>query len=81
MFCANDGWIAGQDHIWVQDAMTVKVVMFNSVGLNTNLDKTKSMVCTPGYIWWERSKEAYKYRETGEGATFRERKRMRVSFT
>ena len=61
--------------------MTVKVVMFNSVGLNTNLDKTKSMVCTLGYIWWERSKEAYKYRETGEGATFRERKRMRVSCT
>ena len=50
VFYTGDGWIAGQDHIWAQDAMTEMVAMFKSVGLKKNLDKTKSMVCTHGYI-------------------------------
>ena len=37
VFYADDGWIAGWDHIWVQDALTVKLVMFRRVGLETNL--------------------------------------------
>ena len=47
VFYADDGQIEGQDHIWVQDALTVTVVMFIRAGLYTNLEKTKSMVCTP----------------------------------
>ena len=37
VFYADDGWIAGWDNIWVQDALTVKLVMFRRVGLETNL--------------------------------------------
>ena len=51
------------------------------MGLYMNLEKTKAPVCTPGYIWGKWSEEAYKRRATGEGETFRERKRARVNCT
>ena len=79
VFCMDDGRIAVRDHIWVQDTLMVTILMLKRVGLDTNIEKTKSLVCTPGSIWGKRSKEAYKRRVTGEGETFRERKRSRVS--
>ena len=51
VFYVYEGRIAGQYHEWVQDALTVKVAMFRRMGLETNLEKTKSVVCTPGFIW------------------------------
>ena len=48
---ADDRRVVGRDHIWAQDALMVAVVMFRRVGLETNLEKTKALVCTPGYIW------------------------------
>ena len=36
----DDGRILGQYYIWVQDALTVTVVMFLRTGLDTNLEKT-----------------------------------------
>ena len=47
--------------------------------LEPNLDKTKALVCTPGYIWGKWSDESYTRIATREGETFRERKRARVS--
>ena len=78
---ADDGQIAGQGHIWVQDTLTVMVAMFWRMGLDTNMDKTKSMVCTTGFIWGILSDTTYKQRATGEGDYFRERKRTWVSCT
>ena len=60
VFYADNGRIAGQDHKWVQDILTVNVEMLLRVGLDTNLDNTKSMVCMPGFIWGKWSEEAYK---------------------
>ena len=37
------------------------------------------MVCIPGFIWGKWGELAYKWMVTGEGATFRERKKTRVS--
>ena len=51
VFNADDGSIAGRDHEWVQETLTVTVAMFQRMGLETNLDKTKAMVCTLGFIW------------------------------
>ena len=51
VFYADDRRVVGRDHIWAQDALMVAVVMFRRVGLETNLEKTKALVCTPGYIW------------------------------
>ena len=53
VFYANDGRIVGQDHEWVQDALMVTVAMFRMMGLETNLDKTNSMVCTSRFVWGE----------------------------
>ena len=53
--------------------------MFCRMGLETNPEKTKTVVCTLRFIWWEWGGHAYKRRATGEGAMFRERKRLRVS--
>ena len=55
------------------------VRMFDRVGLQTNLNNTKAVICTPGFIWGQQGAEAYKKRATGEVPTFRERKKTRVS--
>ena len=65
--------------IWVQAALTKTVIMFERVGLQMNLNKTKDMICTPGLIGEKQGSEAYKRQATGEGPTFWERKRTRVS--
>ena len=79
MFYADYGRIGGRDKIWVQDALKLTVVMFKRVGLETNMQKTNSLVCTLGYIWGEWSKEAYKRQETGEGGNFRKINWLRLS--
>ena len=53
IFYANGGKIAGRDHLWVQDAISVMVAIFRRMGLETNLENTKTMVCTPWFIWWK----------------------------
>ena len=55
------------------------VIIFEGVGLQTNLRKTKAVVYTPGLIWGQQGVEAYRRRATGEGPTFREMKITRVS--
>ena len=79
VFYADDGQIAGRDHIWVQDALTVTLAMFRRVVLENNLKKMKAIICTPGYIWGKWSEATYKRRDTGEGVTFRDRNRLGVS--
>ena len=78
VFCLDDGRIAGRYHEWVQDALTVTVSTFRRIGLYTNLDKTKAMMCTPGFIWGEWEEWDYKRQALVEGSTFRERKKTRV---
>ena len=62
----------------MQAALTTMVRMFERVGLQTNLNKTKGVICTPGFIWGQQGAEAYKRKATGEGPTFRESNRTRV---
>ena len=47
IFYAGDGRIAGRDHKWVQYSLLVIVAMFQRMSLDTNLEKSKTMVCTP----------------------------------
>ena len=51
IFYLDERRISGREHIWVKDTVMVSVAMFRPVGLETNLDKKKVLVCTPGYIW------------------------------
>ena len=79
MFYEDDGRISDHKPMWVQTMLTVVVQIFERVGLQMKLGKTKGMVFTPGFIWGQLGVAAYKRRATGEGDTFRERKKTRVS--
>ena len=41
IFYADDRRIGGTDHIWIQDALMVSVLMFRRVVLETNLEKKR----------------------------------------
>ena len=43
------------------------VYIFSSIGLEMNLEKTKVVVFTPGFIWGNIGKVTYKQRVTGGG--------------
>ena len=58
-FYAYDGRIVGRNTIWMQTALTVMVRMFERVGLQKNLIKTKAMVYKLGFIWDQQGVEAY----------------------
>ena len=69
-FYADDRRILGHNSIWVQTALMDMVRIFERVVLQTNLSKTKAMVCIPGLIWGQQGVEAYKRRATGDRTTF-----------
>ena len=50
LFNAEDWSISGRYHIWEQDALKVSVEMLRRMRLEMNLNKTKSLVCSHGYI-------------------------------
>ena len=77
---SEDVQIAGLNPNWVQKTLMAVVRMFERVGLKKNPGKSEEMVCTPGFIWGLRIEESYKWRATGEGGTFGERKGNRVSW-
>ena len=47
VFYADDGKITGRYHIWVQDVLTVTVVMLRRGGIDTNLKKDKGSGISP----------------------------------
>ena len=79
LFYEDDGRITGRYPYWVHNTLGVTVEMFGRVGLDRKLEKTKAIICTPGFICVYTGNEAYKHREMGEGETFWERKQTRVS--
>ena len=78
LFYADDGMLALSDPQCLQWAFTQLVGLFDRVGLNTNTGKTFGMTCRPCTAAVNRSEEAYGRLMTGEGPTFRDRKRERV---
>ena len=57
-FYADDGRIAGLDPIWVLTALTTMVRVFKRFGLQTNLNKTKAVICRLGFLWGQQGAEA-----------------------
>ena len=55
--------------------------MFFRMELEKNIKNTKTMVCTPDFILGKWGDEAYKRRVIGEGATFWDKKRLRLGCT
>ena len=50
---------------WLQSAVDILVILFESIGLRTNPDKTKVMMCIPGNIWVAHTEEAYHTQQYG----------------
>jgi hypothetical protein len=50
LFYADDGLAAARDPEWLKKAMNVLIGLFEQVGLQTNVTKTKAITCTPGHI-------------------------------
>ena len=53
LFYADVRSITGHNSIWVQTTLITVVRMFERVGLQMNLGKTKSIVFIPSFIWWQ----------------------------
>ena len=72
--------VGASDPAWLQGAFSALVAIFNSVGLQTNVDKTVSMACHPCLEGsGNRTAEGYRRRITGDGNSFWERQRERVA--
>ena len=59
--------IAIRNPIWVQKTLTALIRMFKSLGMQTNLGKTKEIVLTPSLIWGKLGLAEYKRIVTGLG--------------
>ena len=80
-FYVDDKRILGRDHERVHGALEVMINMLFRMGLESNLKKTKTLVCTPRVIWVKCGETAYKQQAAGEEETLREQKKTRVSCT
>jgi hypothetical protein len=79
LFYADDGLVAAMDKGWVQESFDTLINLFERVGLRTNTQKTKAMICTPGHISGRQSDYVYERRMTGSGDNFQARQRRRVT--
>ena len=75
---ADDDQLSAMDREWLQRALNILVGMFERMGLKVNIAKTKFMICLPSSHHSHMSLDAYKRKMTGEGDTYRERKRRKV---
>ena len=74
-----NGRIAVRKPILAQKVLKELLRMFDRVGLQINLGKTKAIICTPGFTLSQKDEVAYKHMDTGEGSTFRYRNKTRAS--
>ncbi len=61
----DNGLVGSRDPVWLQSALNVLVILFESIGLRTNPDKTKVMTCVPGNIRVAHTEEAYHTQQYG----------------
>ena len=56
---ADDTLLAATDPLWLQQALDLLVHLFRCMGLDTNMEKTKLLLCNCGYIPTSISDRAY----------------------
>jgi hypothetical protein len=49
-FFVDDGLVESRDHVWLQSPMGILITLFKGIGLRTNPEKTKVIMCIPGNI-------------------------------
>ena len=65
---ADDGMVVSSNPRWLQWAFNALVILFERVGLRTNVENTISMVCRPCQAAGTKSEVAYGQKMTGGGA-------------
>ncbi len=64
-FFVDDGLVGSRDPVWLQSALQVLVILFESIGLRTNSDKKIVMTCVPGKIRVSHTEEVYHAQQYG----------------
>ena len=78
LFYTDEGMVALYDPRWIQWSFDTLAIMFEGVGLQTNVGKTVSMVCRPCQAAGTQPEAEYGRRITGGVPTYRERQKGRV---
>jgi hypothetical protein len=61
----DDGLVGSRDPIWLQSTLDSLVTLFEGIGLRTNPEKTKVMMCVPGNIQVAHMEEGYHAQQLG----------------
>ena len=78
VFYTEDGMVALSDPRWIQGEFSTLVVLFDRVGLLTNVGKTVGIVCRPCHAAWTQSEAAYGRRMTEEGPSYHDWQKGRL---
>ncbi len=65
IFYVDNAYIATREPVFLQWAIDGRVSTFERVGLETNIRKTKAMICTPGKIWLQLPADSYRQMRAG----------------
>ncbi len=65
IFYVDDAFLASRDAGFLQHALTYLVDLFERVGLQANMSKTQTMICTPARIRTQLPSEFYRRMQTG----------------
>ncbi len=65
VFFVDNGLVGSRDPVWLQSTLDILVILFESIGLRTNPDKTKVMTCIPGNIRVAYTEEVYHMQQYG----------------
>jgi hypothetical protein len=66
IFYVDDLYLALRDAEFLQRALGIFVELFARVGLQTNIQKTQTMICTPGRIRTQLAFEPYRWMQHGK---------------
>ncbi len=64
-FFVDDRLVRSRDPIWLQSTIDILITLFEGIGLRTNPDKTKVMMCVPGNIRVAHTEAAYHAQQQG----------------
>jgi hypothetical protein len=66
IFYVDDAYLASWDPEFLQYVLTHLVCLFERIGLQTNMTKTQTMICTPGKIRMQLPTESYRRMQQGQ---------------
>jgi hypothetical protein len=65
IFCVDDAYLASRDPEFLQRVLDLLVSLFARVGLETNMSKMQTMICTPGRIRTQLPADSYRRMQCG----------------